>query len=189
MKFNYFLIEVETVNLQIYKQLSTRLNALRLMKKSTPLDVMRQFANGIFMSKLSYGAETWVGAPQYLIDKLQHLQLEAARICIGPKSRYYAKTTLLKTMNWIDVRSTAQFSTAKLIHQILHTEQPALLSAKFRSSQESIRETRMTGSHKLGSRPKSLGSSRLVSQHFRCQSYNIYAHIPEIITLIKKRNI
>ena len=116
LKFNHYLIDSK---LSVYKQLTTRLNALRIMKKSTSFEVMRQFANGIFMSKLSYGAETWVGAPQFLVSKLQHLQLEAARICNGPKSRYWNKSTLLKSMNWIDVRSTAQFSAAKTIHQIL----------------------------------------------------------------------
>ena len=186
MRFNYFLSDSK---LSIYKQLTSHLNALKIMKKSTDFNVMRQLANGIFMSKLTYGAEIWVGTPKYLTNKFQHLQLEAARTCIGTKSRYWSKTTLLKEMKWLDVRKRAKFSAIKMIHQILYTQKPALLAARFLSTQESTRPTRLTGAFRLGARPRSVGKSRISAQHFRLTAYNIYKDIPDILKDFPNSNI
>ena len=186
MKFNHFMIDSKH---SIYKQLLSRVNAIKILRKSSDFNTVRQFSNGIFMSKLFYGAEIWAGAPAYLVNKLQHLQLETARTCIGPRSRYWSKTSLLKEMKWLDVRKTAEFAAARIIHQIIHTEKPALLSARYLVDNESVRPTRLTGPFSLGSRPKNIGRTRLTSQHFRSTSYKIYNNIPDILKEIKKKKI
>ena len=60
--------------------------------------------NGLFHSKLLYGATLWAGAPQYLKAKVQHLQLEACRIANGIKSLRWSKSRLLDSMKWADVQ-------------------------------------------------------------------------------------
>ena len=72
MKFNHFMSDSKH---SIYKQLLSHVNAIKILRTFSDFNTVRQFANGIFMSKLTYGAEIWVGAPAYLINKLQHLQL------------------------------------------------------------------------------------------------------------------
>ena len=186
MKFNNFMSDSKH---SIYKQLLSRVNAIKILRKSSDFNTVRQFSNGIFMSKLTYGAEIWAGAPAYLVNKLQHLQLETARTCIGPKSRYWSKTSLLKEMKWLDVRKTAEFAAARLIHQIIYTEKPALLAARYAINNESISPTRLTGPFSLGSRPKNVGKTRTTSQHFRSTSYKIYNNIPVILKEIKKKKI
>ena len=41
------------------------------------------------------------GGPLYLKKKIKSIQLEAARLAIGPKSRMWSATTLLKNMKWL----------------------------------------------------------------------------------------
>ena len=62
-------------------------------------------------------------------------------------------------MKWLDVRKTAKFAAARLIHQILYTQKLALLAARYFATQESTRPTRLTGAFRLGARPKSVGNS------------------------------
>ena len=49
---------------------------------------MKKFADGIFQENFTMEQNFGASAPQFLVKKLQHLQLEAAQTCIGPISRY-----------------------------------------------------------------------------------------------------
>ena len=93
---------------------------------------MRKFANGILMSKIYFGAEVWAGAPKYMIKKLSHFQLEAARICIGPKSKQWSSTSLLKELKWPSVQMIAQLASAKLTHRILKDSIPEVISHRIK---------------------------------------------------------
>ena len=94
---------------------------------------LRKLANDIFMSKLLYGAETWAGAPKFIIKRIQHIQLEAATTIIGPKSTRWSTTSLLKEMKWLGVPQIAQLWSAKLTHSILLSNQPEVLSHRITS--------------------------------------------------------
>ena len=92
-------------------------------------------------------------------------------------------------MKWLDVRKTAEFAAARIIHQIMYTEKPALLAAKYLTDRESSRPTRLTSPFRLGLRPKNVGKSRITAQHFRSTLYDIYSNIPYILKDIPKKNI
>ena len=183
LKWTHFL---KNSKLSIYNQLNSRVNALKILKKPTPFPIMKKLADGIFSSKLHYGAETWVSAPKFLIKKIQHLQLEAARTCLGPQSYYCSTTTLLKKMKWLPVENICKLAAAKLIHRIIQTKKPALLSQRFTDSAISNRATRLTGNLKLGARPRSVGRTTTTRQHFRAAVYSIYEEIPDVLKQIPK---
>ena len=92
-------------------------------------------------------------------------------------------------MKWLDVRKTAEFAAARLIHQMIYTEKQALLAARYTVTSESTRPNRLTGPFRLGSRPKNVGKTRITAQHFRSTSYKIYDNIPNILKEIKKKKI
>ena len=54
INWKYFLLDG---TMSVCKQLKTRLNSLKLLKRSSMETHMRMFASGIFMSKLEYGVE------------------------------------------------------------------------------------------------------------------------------------
>ena len=58
LKWNYWL---EDSPKNLITQLKKRITALRLLKKYVNFKMMKNYANGIFLSKLLYGAELWGG--------------------------------------------------------------------------------------------------------------------------------
>ena len=124
--------------------------------------------NGLFHSKLLYGAPLWAGAPIYLKNKIQHLQLEACRLANGFKSLKWSKKQLLDSMKWTNVQSLVERASATLIHSIIHFNEPKIIAAKMNiitntDIQNSTipRITRTSGPLRLGPRPKGVGRTRL----------------------------
>ena len=179
--WKYFLLDGP---MSIAKQLKTRLNSLKLLKKSSTVSQMRIFSNGIFMSKLEYGAEVWSGAPAYIMKVLQSIQIEAARTVLGPSTRQWSATHL--KMKWISIKQLAVLSSAKLTHKIMKTSQPATLANRILSKINHNRITRMNGPHHLGPRPAGIGISKFTKYQYRANSYRNYRDIPDILKEISR---
>lgn len=90
---------------------------LRLLSKAAAPKLLTAVANGIIMSKISYGIELWGMAPNYLVAKLQSIQLEACRIINGRKSVGWSTTTLLKSVNWLPEKKPYQTKYCKALTQ------------------------------------------------------------------------
>ena len=136
----------------ISKQLITRTNALKMLKRTTPTDTLKVLSHGIWMSKLLYGAEIWSGSPKYIHKHLQHLQLDAARAVIGPKSKQWSTSHLLKEMNWLSIQQLAHLSSVKLTHRCLLSGRPEVLNYQLVSKMVNKRTTRSNGPYKLGTK-------------------------------------
>ena len=147
---------------------------------------MKKYANGIFLSKLLYGAELWGGAPQYLKKKVQTLLLEAARIVLGKRvSDRCSQSYLLKQMNWLSLEQILAVSSNRLTHSIVHKQKPAILAHKMRNSwKKGDIITRLSGPYKLGPRPNTIGRTSLTKNHYRAKAYDYWADIPEIVQKI-----
>ena len=169
------------------KQLVTRLSALRKIRPFVRLRLMKQLTNGLFASKVNYGSELWIGAPNYLKKKkIQSLQLEACRITIGPKSIRWSTNKLLKEMNWTSINSQLEISSARLIHSIINRDKPENLYHRIKQNfRPNPPDTRLTGTGRLGIKPKNTGKTTITKNHFRANSYKIYAKIPKEITDVK----
>ena len=163
----YFLMDGK---MSIKNQLTTRLNALRILSKTTKPKIKKMLASGIFMSKIYYWAEIWAGAPKYLLKIIQHLQLEAARICIGRKSKQWSTTHLLKEMKWPSVQMIAQLSSAKITHKILMAGRPEVLHHRIVRQMQKQRITRNNGPYKLGNKPKGVVESTHSKYQYRANS-------------------
>ena len=79
--------------------------------------------------KCLYGATLWAGAPNYLKNKVQHLQLEACRVAIGPQSLRWSKKKLLDKMKWSNLQQLLVRASAITTHSIIHMKEPAVLAA------------------------------------------------------------
>ena len=169
----------------ISKQLKTRINLLKILKKSAETSQMRVLANGIFMSKLEYGAEVWASAPEYILKNLQSIQLEAARTVLGPQTRRWSKTSLLSEMKWLSIQQLAQLTSAKLTHKILTTSQPAALAHRMLSRINTTRTTRQSGPFLLGPRLPGLGRTLTTKYQYRTNAYRHYNDIPLVIKQIR----
>ena len=63
----------------LIKQLTTRLNALKMISYVASFKVRLMIANGIFSSKLIFQISLWGGTEEYLLNSLQIVQNRAAR--------------------------------------------------------------------------------------------------------------
>ena len=183
LSWKFFLMDGKR---SVLKQLTTRLNSLKILKKSATVKQMRMFANGILMSKIEYGAEVWAAAPAYILKKLASIQLEAARTVLGYQTKRWSATHLLKEMKWVSVQQLATLASAKLSHKILTTSQPAVLSYRILSKINHTRTTRNNGPFLLGPKPSSVGNSITSKYQFRANSYKNYDSLPQVLRKITK---
>ena len=79
----------------LIKQLTTRLNGLRMIGSIASFKVRLMIANGIFLSKLIFQISLWGGADDYLLNSLQIIQNKAARF-VTRRGRYTPVAELLK---------------------------------------------------------------------------------------------
>ena len=118
----------------------------------------------------------------YIKRKFQSLQLEAARTVIGHRSARWSKVELLKQMDWMDIQQTLGFAANKLTYKIMHWKLPELLHARYQKSKNQVQfNTRLSGSFKMGSRPKDIGHTNLTKNQYRSRAYEFYEQIPEDI--------
>ena len=150
----------------------------------------RQFsinlANGIFMSKLLYGIQIWGLAAKYLLQKVQVLQNKAARITQGYSSYKLDTVTLLKHMNWLSVNQLVILHVSILVHNIIHTGEPAYFYDRIVRIQNSCTRTNM--GKKLGQKPSDIGNSVFTRDQFCSKSFDIYNQLPSQITSIIEKN-
>ena len=166
----------------LYSQLKTRLSALKKLRSHMSFIFARNFANTIFIGKINYASEIWGGAPNYILKKFQSLQLEAAHTVIGPISRQWSTSRLLKHMDWMSIPQLLAYSSNKLSYRILHSKQPELLHHRPAKSRPiHPPRTRLSGQNKLGPRPKTIGRTKLTRAQYRAQSYKFYAQLPDAI--------
>ena len=127
------------------------------------------------------------GRPQLCLKKNQSLQLEAARTVLGYKSLRWSKKELLRHMDWMDLDQTLAFASNKLTYKLLHWKLPELLHSRFLKSKNSVLvPTRLSGSFKMGSRPRSVGRTKIMRNQYRAKAYQFYEAIPEDIQNLSK---
>ena len=123
---------------------------------------MKKLANGLFQSKLLYGAELWGVAPKYLKRKIQSLQLDVVRLILGPTSYRRSTKYLLEQMKWLPLEKLLQMSSAKLTHQIINDKVPQALHTRMTSHITKPHHTRISGPNRLGSRPQTYWKDQIL---------------------------
>ena len=191
LKWNYYISEGKDNLAKILKQ---KLNAVKLVRKYISESTTKMLINGVFYSTLMYGACLWVGAPKYIKNIIQKIQLEACRTVFGFKSVRWSTSKLLTSMKWLSVQKILQKENAIMTHKILNTDNPEYIAFKMKTKYQvntNINQinTRRTGNGKLGIRPKQVGKTKTTKYHYRASAYDIFANIPDEILNIKNGSI
>ena len=146
----------------VIKQLTTRVNGLRKLTNRADFMTKLMIANGIIMSKLSYGLCMWGNCQGYLRKALQVTQLNAARAVCGYRSYYWSTKRLLKTCNWLSVNQLYWQQVLMTTHKILSSGRPVNI------------HSRMVAKHQHGTRSAS-GVSRGFGNLAMTPSFNFSA--------------
>ena len=171
LSWRYFLVDGPH---SIARQLKTRVSSIKLLSKSASTPQLKMVANGIVMSKFEYGAEVWANAPNYIIKILQSIQLDAARSILGPHTRRWSTTHLLKELNWLSVAQIGLLASVKLTHKVLTLAQPAILAHRILTAVNHTRHTRANGPFQVGPPPPGLGRTQISKYQYRPNLYRHY---------------
>ena len=108
----------------VLKQLTTRVNGLKKLSYKADVKTKLMIANGIVISKLSYGLSMWGNCQGYLRKALQVAQLNAARAVCGYGSFYWSTKKLLKACNWLSVNQLYWQQVLTTTHKVLISKKP-----------------------------------------------------------------
>ena len=113
----------------LIKQLTTRLNGLRIIGGIASFKVRLMIANGIFLSKLIFQISLWGGAEDYLLNSLQIIQNKAARF-VTRRGRYTPVAELLKQCGWLSVKQLVFYHSVMVIYKSILTTYPKYIFSK-----------------------------------------------------------
>ena len=112
--------------------------------------------------------------------------LEAARVCLGLKlTDRWSTLKLLKAMKWLTLEQYLLVSSSRIVHSIVHKSRPVLLAHLMKPKTNiPVKETRLTGRFKLGSRPAHIGRTQKTKYNFKAKAFDFWAQIPDSIQSI-----
>lgn len=130
-------------------------------------------AHALVSSRLDYANSILFGAPQYTLNKLQHIQNTLARIVLQSNSLAHSET-LLQQLHWLPVHSRIQFKLATITYKALSTNSPQYLASLIHYHQP-VRSLRSSNQHYLFQTASKINFS---SRSFRCSAPVVWNSIP-----------
>ena len=172
LKWNNYILHNDK---SLIKQLSSRLNALRIISNVGSFKVRLMVANGIFCSKLIFQICLWGGTEDYLLDALQVVQNKAARF-ITRKDRYTPVSQILRHCGWLSVRQLVWYHSVILIHKTLQTRQPEYIYRRLAT--QFPYNTRLAKSDAVRMGPEYMSKLDLTRKSFMNRATVSYNKIP-----------
>ena len=180
LKWNEYLLHDEK---SLIKQLTSRLNALKIITKIASFKVRLMIANGIFCSKLIFEIFLWGGTEEYLLEALQVIQNKAARsVCKGDK--YTAVADLLRQCGWLSVKQLVFFHSVVLVYKTILTTYPKYIYDKLSTQFPYNTRLANTEAVRMGSRFQS--RLELTEKSFMNRATLSYNLIPPEIRKVPK---
>ena len=132
-------------------------------------ETAEKMVNALVTSRLDYANALLYGLPDYLTDKLQVVQNNAARLILKKKKHDNA-TPLLKYLHWLPVKYRIEYKMNLLTFKSLRGDAPVYLSdllkeyvpsRLLRSASSGLLDESKTGKKKCGDRAFSVAAPRL----------------------------
>lgn len=109
----------------LLKNCSKALGLLYRFSKYMPIKVLKQVAEALILSKLSYCCTVWGSAlNQDSLNYLQKLQNKVARLILGHRVDEISRIDLHSEIRWLTVRQKIYVRTIMILHGALHTGEP-----------------------------------------------------------------
>ena len=167
----------------LIKQLTSRLNAFRIISRVASFKVRLMIANGIFSSKLIFQISLWGGTEDYLLNALQIIQNKAAR-SVARRDKYTPVEELLRQCGWLSVRQLVFFHSVVQIFKTIMTTYPKYIYSKLCS--EFPYNTRLAQSDSVRMGPDFKSKLELTEKSFMNRATVSFNKLPPEIRKIEK---
>ena len=167
----------------LLKQLSSRLNALKMISWVASFRIRLMIANGIFCSKLIFQISLWGGTEDYLLQALQVVQNKAARF-VARRGKYTKVEDLLSQCGWLSVRQLVFYHSVILIHKTMLTAHPKYIYSKL--SSQFPYNTRLAESDRVRMGPACMSKLEITEKSFMNRSTVSYNKLPSELRKISR---
>ena len=167
----------------LIKELTSRLNALRIISGAANFKTRLMIANGIFSSKLIFQISLWGGTEDYLLNALQIVQNKAAR-CVARRGLRTPVRELLRQCGWLNVRQLVFYHSVILVFKTLLTTYPKYIFQKL--STDFPYNTRLANSEPVRMGPEFKSMLELTEKRFMNRATVSYNQIPASLRQIPK---
>ena len=157
-------------------QLTSRINGLKKISRSSSFKTRLMVANGVVMSKVVYLMPVWGGAQQYLLNGLQVQQLTAARTVCGFLSKWWSKKKLLDRLGWLSIRQLIYYNTVLQAHKTIQSGKPSPLSKSISTQHPYGTRNATLGQIRFGESFR--GDSSLTKASFRYRAVHWFNAVP-----------
>ena len=176
---NYILHDEKS----LIKQLSTRLNALRMISSVGSFKIRLMVCNGIFCSKLIFQICLWGGTEDYLLNALQVVQNKAARF-VTRRDRYTSIQDLIRQCGWISVKQLVFYHSVLLIYKIIQNKYPKYMYSKLATQFPYNTRLAETDSVRMG--PSFQSKLDLTKKSFMNRATISYNQLPKELRAVSK---
>jgi hypothetical protein len=145
------------------------MKALRHIRHCLDNHTASLIANALISSRLDYASSVLLGAPQYVINKLQCIQNALARIVLQSDSLAHSQP-LLQQLHWLPVHSRIRFKLATITYRALSSNSPYYLASLLHQYQP-VRSLRSSDQQYLVPTPSSIDFG---FHSFRCSAPAIW---------------
>ena len=116
----------EQIN-QIVKSCYLHLHSISLIRRYLTIDAAEKLVHAFVTSRLDNNNSLLYGLPDYLTDKLQMIQNNAARLIVQKKKHDHITPTLI-SLHWLPVKFRIEFKILLLTYKSQHKKAPVYLA-------------------------------------------------------------
>ena len=105
-----------------------QLRQLKSSVKALPFETAKTLVNCFVISRIDYCNSLSSGAPQYLLNRLQRVMNEAARMLCRCSRGDHVNRIMKERLHWLRIPQRIQFKLCLLVYKSLHGTAPKYLS-------------------------------------------------------------
>ena len=179
MKWHHYVLYSDS---SLIASLHKRLNALKRLKNVASFKTRLMLANGIFCSKLLYCLALFGGTEDYVLNSLQIVQNEAARV-VTKLDRFSPVTQLLRQTGWLSICQLVFLHSVLLVAKVKNSKKPDYLATKLNS--EYKYDTRISRKNLIQWGPDFRARMSLTQHSWRWYGSANYNKIPQDIRNVR----
>jgi hypothetical protein len=130
-------------------KISQKIGIIKRLRQYIDQNTINMLYNAIVLPIIDYCCPIWASAANKLVNKIQILQNNAARITLGCKVREKHVDEIYKELKWMNVRERANYFKSILMYKCIHNLAPEYLVNKIQNQNTHRYSTRSQSANNI----------------------------------------